>query len=143
MNVNNKYLQKAIYQPELSIYMFYGKNELQIIDYYIHNKLIKKECYIRALNSLNNFYYNMYITIWEDTIMSYFLYREAKSYYFLSIIGYYYVKNSQSITKNMFKISELKLKFIFIFLKIVFENSKNNKYEKDMSNALFRELNQN
>ena len=140
---NNKYIQKPIYQPELSIHMFYGNNELQIIDYYIHNKFIKKDCFLRALNRLNKFYYNMYITIWEDTIISYILYREAKSYYFIKKIGYYYLKNSQSITKNMFKISELKLKFIFIFLKIVFENSKNNKYEKDMSNALFTELNRN
>ena len=128
INENSKFIHKSIYQPELSTYMFYGNNELQITDYYIHNKFINKECYIRALNSLNKEFFNMYITLWEDTIMSYILYREAKSFYFLKNIGYYYIKNSQSITKNMFKISELKLRFIFVFLRIVFENSKNNKY---------------
>ena len=143
INENSKFIHKSIYQPELSTYMFYGNNELQITDYYIHNKFINKECYIRALNSLNKEFFNMYITLWEDTIMSYILYREAKSFYFLKNIGYYYIKNSQSITKNMFKISELKLRFIFVFLRIVFENSKNNKYERDMANALFTELNQN
>ena len=143
VNENSKFIHKSIYQPELSTYMFYGNNELQITDYYIHNKFINKECYIRALNSLNKEFFNMYITLWEDTIMSYILYREAKSFYFLKNIGYYYIKNSQSITKNMFKISELKLRFIFVFLRIVFENSKNNKYERDMANALFTELNQN
>ncbi len=143
INENSKFIHKSIYQPELSTYMFYGNNELQITDYYIHNKFINKECYIRALYSLNKEYFNMYITLWEDTIMSYILYREAKSFYFLKNIGYYYIKNSQSITKNLFKISELKLRFIFVFLRIVFENSKNNKYERDMANALFTELNQN
>ena len=52
----NVYDQKkekiSISQPELSSYMFYGNNELYIIDYYIHNKFIKKELYIKALNSL-------------------------------------------------------------------------------------------
>ena len=133
----------SISQPELSRYMFYGNNELYIIDYYIHNKFIKKELYIRALNSLNKIYLNMYITLWEDTIISYILYRNAKSFCSLRNIGYFYIKNSQSITKNMFKISELKMKFIFIFLKVVFENTKNTKYEKDMFNLLFTQLNEN
>ena len=141
--INNILEESPIYQPELSTYMFYGNNnELKIIDYYIHNKFIKKEIFIKALNSLNNFYINMYITIWEDTIIAFILYRTAKSFLFLKKIGYYYIKNSQSITKNIFKMSELKVLFIFIFLKFLFEYSKNTKYEKDMSNLLFTELNQ-
>ena len=63
--------------------MFYGNNKLQIIDYYIHNKFIKKDCFLRALNILNKCYYNMYTKFWEDTINCYILYREAKSYYFI------------------------------------------------------------
>ena len=43
----------------------------------------------------------------------------------------------------MFKISELKMKFIFVLLKIVFENSKNTKLEKDMFNLLFTKLTNN
>ena len=43
----------------------------------------------------------------------------------------------------MFKITELKMKFIFVFLKIVFENSKNAKLEKDMFNLLFTQLTNN
>ena len=43
----------------------------------------------------------------------------------------------------MFKISELKMKFVFVFLKIVFEYTKNTKYEKDMFNLLFTQLNDN
>ena len=43
----------------------------------------------------------------------------------------------------MFKISELKMKFVFVFLKIVFEYTKNTKYEKDMFNLLFTQLNNN
>lgn len=38
------------------------------------------------------------------------------------------------------QISELRIQFAFIFIKFVFEYSKNTKYEKDMFNALFTAL---
>ena len=133
----------SIKPPELSRFMFYGYNELFITDYYIHNKFVKKELYIKALNSLNKVYLNSYITLWEDAIISFILYRNADSFCSLKKTGYFYIKNSQSITKNMFKISELKMKFVFVFLKIVFEYTINTKYEKDMFNLLFTQLNNN
>lgn len=77
----------------------------------------------------------------EDTMMSYILYRIANSFFFLKRIGYYYTPNTLSITKNQIKISNLILKFIFIYLKLIFVYSKNTKYEKDMANNLFSNLN--
>jgi hypothetical protein len=132
---------RPIYQPELSTYIYYGNKELAIIDYYITNKFIKKQTYIKALNSLNNFYLNMYMTFMEDSVINYLIYRVAKSFYFINIIGYRYFKGSASITTKLFLISELKLKFIFYYLKFIFEYSKNTKYEKDMVNHLFTSLN--
>jgi glycosyltransferase involved in cell wall biosynthesis len=78
---------RPIYQPELSTYIYYGNKELGIIDYFITNKFIKKQTYIKALNSLNNFYLNMYMTFLEDSIMNYLIYRVAKSFYYINIIG--------------------------------------------------------
>jgi len=131
---------KPIYQPELSNYMFYGNNELKIIDYTITNKLIKTKVYIESLNNLDNkcgnSYLNMYMTSMEDTIMNFILLKTAKSYIFLKKIGYIYIKTSESITNKLFIISEMNIKFIFIFLKLSFEYSKNTKYEKDMFNHL-------
>ena len=57
---------KPVYSPLLSTNIFYGYGELEIIDYYINNKFIKTETYIKALNSLNNSYLNMYIIYLED-----------------------------------------------------------------------------
>lgn len=130
-----------IYQPELSFNIFYGLNELQITDYYINNKFIKREVYIKAISSLNNFYFNMYIICFEDQIINYMIYKTSKSFYFLKKIGYYFIKNSISITKNEFKISKIEIKFIFIYFKFIFELSKNTKYEKDMANLLFSNIN--
>jgi len=125
---------RPIYQPELSTYIFYGNNELEIIDYTITNKFIKTKVYIESLNSLNNFYLNIYMTSMEDNLMNFILLRIAKSFYFMKRIGYKYIKTSESITKKLFIISQVRAEFIFIFLKLTFEYSKNTKYEKDMLN---------
>jgi glycosyltransferase involved in cell wall biosynthesis len=132
---------RPIYQPELSTYIYYGNKDLGVIDYFITNKFINKQTYIKALNSLNNFYFSMYMTFMEDSIMNYLIYRVAKSFYFTNIIGYRYFKGSTCITTKLFLISELKIKFIFYYLQFIFEYSKNTKYEKDMVNYLFTSLN--
>ena len=132
---------RPIYQPELSTYIYYGNNELEIIDSHINNKFINKKVYIESLNSLNYFYLNIYMTSMEDSLMNYLLYRTAKSFYFLKTIGYRYKRTSESITKKIFIISQLQLKFIFIYLKFILEFSKNTKYEKDMINLRLIEIN--
>lgn len=136
-NFSKNHEDRPIYQPELSTYVFYGNTEIKINDYYITNKFIKKKIYVKALNSLNNFYCNMYMTIMEDQIMNFLIHREAKSFYYINIIGYRYFNNKESITSRKFLVSEIKLKFIFYYLKFILEYSKNTKYEKDMANLLF------
>jgi len=131
----------AIYQPELSTYIYYGNFDLQIIDsYIINNKFIKKTVYIKALNALNNFYLNMYMIYMEDSLMNYLLHRNAKSMYFLKKIGYRYKRSSESITTKIFKIPQTKIKFVFTYFKFLFEFSKNTKYEKDVLNLRFSRI---
>ena len=76
----------------------------------------------------------------EDQIMNYILLTKTKSFYFSKRIGYYYLKNEMSISKHKYEIGKIRIKFIFIYLKILFEYSKNTKYEKDMLNLLFTKL---
>ena len=132
---------RVILQPELSTYNFYGNDELQIIDLSLSNKFIRKDVYLKSLNLLNKFYLNVYMIYMEDTIINIILYRTAKSFYFLKRIGYYYIIHSQSITNNLGKLSELKIKFSFILLKLIFDYTKNTKYEKDMANTIFTVVN--
>lgn len=47
--------KKEILQPELSYYDFYGVNELMMIDFNVYNKFVKKEAYIKALNTINKY----------------------------------------------------------------------------------------
>lgn len=136
----HKLENKPVYQPELSTYIFYGYDELEIIDFSTNNKFIKTIVYIKALNSLNNFYLNLIMTYGEDQIMNYVLLRKSKNFFFLKKIGYYYLQNSNSITRNIFKIFKLRIRFDFIFLKIIIDYSKNSKYEKDIFNLIFTNL---
>ena len=75
---------------------------------------------------------------YEDGVLNYFLYRASKSFFLKKKIAYYYIKNRQSITSK--RLNTKDLKFIFLHLKFVFENSKNQKYEKNMCNILFRRI---
>lgn len=131
---------RKVFQPELSTYIYYGFNELLIIDCCLSNKFFRKEAFIKALNYLPKKYINMYNIFGEDSLMNYIILRIAKSFFFLKKIGYYYIKNFESITNNLFDKSELILKCRLLHLNIVYENSKHTKYEKDMSNLVLSNL---
>ena len=140
-NIVNEFENKILKQPEISTYIYYASNELRITDYFIYNKFIKKDAYIRALNFIKQFYLNIYMTMDEDQVINYILHRTVKSFYYLKKFGYRYIINRLSITKATQEIDKKKLKFIFYHLKIIFEYSKNIKYEKDMANLLLNNLN--
>ena len=131
---------QTIYQPKLSTYLFYGLGYLKQIDFNLSNKFIKRNAYIRTLNSIKSFYLNQYMTNLEDGIMNFILYRTVKSFYFFKIIGYYYLQNNESITIMPTSNYDNKIRFIFIHWKFVFENTKNTQYEKDMANSIINRL---
>ena len=139
-SIVNKLDSRRIEQPELFYYLFYGIGKLKQIDFNLANKFIKREAYIRALNSINSFYLKQYMINFEDGIMNYILYKTSKSYYFLKNIGYFYIRNNQSITINQNINYNNRLKFIFLYLKLVFETTKNNKIEKNISILVFKWL---
>ena len=82
-HIVNRLKISPIYQPELTTYLFYALGTLEQIDFNLSNKFIKRETYIRALNSMTEFYLNQYMINLEDGIMNYMLYRSSKSLYFI------------------------------------------------------------
>ena len=83
----------------------------------------------------------MYITNYEDRIINYLIHRKAKSFYFVKKIGYRYLRNSESVSNQMFKLSEQRINFIFKYIKFLFEYTKNIKREKDIVNIVLTILN--
>ena len=78
---------------------------------------------------------------YEDRIINYLIHRKAKSFYFLKKIGYRYLRSSESLSNQMFKLSEQRIDFIFKYIKFLFEYTKNIKREKDIVNIVLTKLN--
>lgn len=131
---------KPIYQPELSNYIFYGKGHLEQIDVCLHNKLVKKEIYINSLNSINKYYLNQYMNNWEDNLINYMLFKKANSFYYMKYIGYYYIKNENSITRNYINKIEDTIRSAFLFLKYIFHNTNNTRFEKRIVECVFNNI---
>ena len=135
MNLINKLKNnRIIYQPELSTFLFYGAGNLELIDFTLWNKFFKSETLIRALNSMEPFYLNQFMLQFEDGLMNYAIYRNAKSYYIIDKIGYYYIFNQTTSIQHHAPMKEVP-KFIYLYINFILTYSKNNKKEKDM--ALF------
>ena len=138
-------INKTIYQPELSSFIFYGSSNIGIIDPIIRNKFINRKILIKSLNLLNDYFLNQNMIFYEDTLINFILYKTSKSIYFLNKIGYYYISNPNSSTKGFINndiLTNKILKSFFIFLKFIFFYTKNTKYEKNMANKILKkELN--
>jgi glycosyltransferase involved in cell wall biosynthesis len=139
-SIVNKLDSRRIEQPELFYYLFYGLGKLKQIDFNLNNKFIKREAFIRALNSINSFYLEQYMINLEDGIMNYILYKTSRSFYFLKNIEYFYIRNNQSITISQNINYNNRFKFIFLYINIVFDTTKNNKIEKEISILVFKWL---
>ena len=137
-NIIKNLRSRPIFQPELSIYLFYGLGKLRQIDFNVSNKFVKRVSFIRALNCINKYYLYLYMVSYEDGLMNFFLYRTVNSFFFLKKIGYYYIRNKK--TGNEIQKSRVthKLNFKFIYLKLIFEFTKNTLLERNISNKLLR-----
>ena len=127
-------LKTVIYQPELSTHLIYGYGYKKIVDGIVNNKFIKTESLLETLKKINNYYLNMKMIYFEDGLINFALHRNVKSLYLLKKIGYYYAFNNDSVSHFM-DISSY-IKCFFIFIKYIYENTKDNKYEKDMISYL-------
>ena len=129
-NIINNNLKNPIYQPELKNILIYGLGYQKLIDGIISNKFIKRIIYIRALNNIKKYNLNLHMTYFEDGLINFALHRNGNSLYLLKRLGYFYIFNRKSISHSVNK-NKYFLCY-FIFLKYIFENIKNNKYEKEM-----------
>ena len=116
---------KTIFKSDIYFYLFYGFGKLFQLDFYITNKLIKRNLFIIALNSINKYYLNQFMIDCEDGLISFMLHKVSKSFFFINKIGYYYILSNQSITNNCSNFRK-RLKSNFLYLKYLFENTKNN-----------------
>jgi glycosyltransferase involved in cell wall biosynthesis len=135
-----KIKMQEIYQEKLSSFIFYGYGHLEQTDYSISNKFIKRDKFIKSLNYIDKYYLNQNMIVYEDGLMNFMLHRFSQSLYQTKKIGYYYIPNQQSITKNFFQDKERTIKNCFLYLKYIFEYTKNNRYEKNIASYVFHHI---
>ena len=133
-----KLKSKPIYQPELSDYLFYGFGNLNLNDFTLWNKFIKEDAFKRAINNIDPYFLNQYMIIFEDGLINFSLYRTVKSFYLIKKIGYYYIFQKENSVQHKKNITKNLAKYIFLYIKFILNNSKNNKHEKDMALHVFQ-----
>ena len=142
-NIVNSIQSRKICQPKLSLYLFYGLGELKEIDYFVCNKFIKKDLFISALKKIDKYYLNQNMIDCEDGLINFILHRNAKSYYFIKKIGYYYLLNDESITNNNKDNLKKRLKSNFLYFKFIFQYTHNNERDKKIADYIFSSIYEN
>lgn len=104
--LNYPKINKIIKQPELFKIAF--KEDYSLLDYFITNKLVKKEIfnlvYNKLIDRINGEKWNYH----EDNIWSLLIYKYANSILYIKNEIYYYYKNNDSEMCNRGKIIEIK-----------------------------------
>ena len=130
---------KPLYKPNIFFHLFFGFGKLLQLDYYITNKLIKRNLFIRALNRINQFYLNQYMIDCEDGLVNFMLYKLSDSLYFTRKIGYYYIVSKKSITHESADFKK-RIKSNFLYFGYIFQSTKNNNIEKKIANYIFNSI---
>ena len=130
----NKYWgKKPIFQPELSSFMYYGKGYLKQIDYHLFGKLIKKEIFIKTINSMGDYYLKNHMSVNEDSLMNFMLLKKANSLKFIPFYGYIYTINPKSAIKSIYKNINKSFRDYILYLRFMIEYTDNNSHEKAMA----------
>jgi len=143
-NLNLPYISNylkniVLYKENIHLSLFYGFGNLFQLDFYLINKLIKRNLFISALNSINRYYLSQFMIDCEDGLINFMLYKLSESFSFTNKIGYYYIVTKQSITHDStdFKI---RLRSNFLYFKYLYENTKNNNIEKKMADYVLNDV---
>lgn len=106
--IKSKFFTKSneiIKQPELYQSLF--KNNI-LNDYYITNRLVKREIFVNAFNIFKKYIYGEKWCYYEDNIWSILIYKYANSSIFINKKIYYYYVNQDSTMTNRGNTLELK-----------------------------------
>ena len=138
-----KHKTSIITQPELSKLMYYEyehENRTLQTEYNLWGKLIKKQIYMEVLKNIDNYYLNQHMTLHEDGLIIFILFKVAKRYLFIEEFGMFYVRNDNSSLANLRKDENIDktLWDSFLYLKFMFEYTRDNAYEKNMAVYQFK-----
>ena len=132
-----------IRQPELSKLMYYEyehENKTLQTEYNLWGKLIKRDIYLKTLKNISEYYLSQHMSLHEDGLILFILFKVATSYLFLEEFGMFYVRNYNSSLANLRKDENINktVRDSFLYLKFMFEYTGNTVYEKNMAVYQFK-----
>ena len=132
-----------ITQPELSKLMYYEyehENKTLQTEYNLWGKLIKRDIFLKTLKNISEYYLSQHMSLHEDGLILFILFKVATSYLFLEEFGMFYVRNYNSSLANLRKEENINktVRDSFLYLKFMFEYTGNTVYEKNMAVYQFK-----
>jgi len=132
-----------ITQPELSKLMYYEyehENKTFQTEYNLWGKLIKRDIFLKTLKNISEYYLSQHMSLHEDGLILFILFKVATSYLFLEEFGMFYVRNYNSSLANLRKDENINktVRDSFLYLKFMFEYTGNTVYEKNMAVYQFK-----
>ena len=135
----------VIKQPKLSTFGYTRTNSsFDFIDTFVWGKLIKKDVYIKAIESLGKEIYEHNICLTEDRILIFGLFKVAKSFKFIDVYGMVYIENTNSVIHTWSYTKQKRIIHDFFMLSVIFfnlfKNSDNIQIVVDEMKKHFREF---
>ena len=125
---------KVVVQPELSLIMFYKDDQLKQRNYYLWDKIIKRNAFLKAIYKLGGYYMNQYMTLYEDGAMLFVLFSVAKNFIYLTFYGYLYCISSINYVESRYEYNKANqtIKNCFLFAEFLFNFSNNDLKSKSI-----------
>ena len=98
-NINRT--EKIKYQPEISKLMYYEKGFPFQTEFNLWGKLIKRETFMETIKSIDEYYFNQNMSLHEDGLMLFALFKKAKSYLFINEYGLLHYTNENSTMSTL------------------------------------------
>jgi glycosyltransferase involved in cell wall biosynthesis len=137
-----KDINNIITQPELGDVEFY-LNETLYKTFFLWDKLIKKETYLKALKYLGEQQWGKNIVHREDHLMTFALFKVAKKFIKINLFGYSHLIYVGQESTDYFNIvagkniseekTEKMLSYQFEFIKFIYNNTKETQKEKKIA----------
>ena len=128
-----------LYQPELGLFSRKKNNTYGVFDCYIWAKCIKTEIYKKSINKIGIELYSKFILRGEDFIITFVLFKMAKSFKYFSKYGIFRFKNMETAQYQSSR--ELYLLSRIIYLDVIRKYTKNypdRMYVIDFSNKFLK-----
>jgi glycosyltransferase involved in cell wall biosynthesis len=130
-----------INQPQLSDLMYYEyPDKILQTEYNLWGKLIKRNVYLKILEIIDKKYLEQHMTLHEDGMILFILFKIAKNYLYLNEFGMFYYRNKDSALAGLRKDENIDktVRDSFLYLQFMYEYTRENKREKDMAVYQFK-----